>query len=220
MAVQRYTSAFPTINQERIAAWSAIPAAIAGDSLNRQHVMAARIRPLAPGMELTGQAWTIDAFEGDNGAIHAALAVIPEDVVLVINAGGIENRAIFGGILATVALKKKVRGVVLDGAVRDCVELREMNLPIFCVAVTPAGPSKGWGGTLNGVVSCGGVAVSPGDIIRADDDGVVVIPRIREALAHATALERLSIEETALERLEKGEDTAVIFGAPPIEDIS
>ena len=98
-------------------------------------------------MQLCGQAYTINAFEGDNGAIHAALAVIPENVVLVIDAGGFENRALWGGILNTVAMRRKVAGVVIDGAVRDSDELREHGLPVFAAAISPAGPSKGWAGT-------------------------------------------------------------------------
>ena len=87
-------------------------------------------------------------------AIHAALAVIPENVVLVIDVGGFENRALWGGILNTVAMRRKVAGVVIDGAVRDSDELREHGLPVFAAATSSAGPSKGWGGTLNGTVSC------------------------------------------------------------------
>lgn len=219
MAVERISGDFRHIDPARLDAWRDIPVAVAGDSLNRQQVMAARIKPVASGMQLCGQAYTINAFEGDNGAIHAALAVIPENVVLVIDAGGFENRALWGGILNTVAMRRKVAGVVIDGAVRDSDELREHGLPVFAAAISPAGPSKGWGGTLNGTVSCGNVAVQPGDIILGDADGVVAIPLDREQQAHAIASERLAIEKDALARVAKGEDTAVIFGAPPIIDI-
>lgn len=219
MAVQRCKGDFRRLADDRLKAWAEVPVAITGDSINRQRVMAARIRPLDPAMTITGQAFTVDAFEGDNGAIHAALGIVPEGVVMVINGGGLENRALWGGILNSVALRRKIIGVVIDGAIRDRAELREHGLPIFAVATSPAGPSKGWGGTINGVISCGGVAVSPGDIIRADEDGIAVIPLDREEQAYATAQERLRVEEDALKRMQDGEDTAVIFGAPPIIEI-
>ena len=219
MAVQRYEGDIDRIPPERLKAWAAIPVAIAGDSLNRQQVMAARIKPVAPGMEITGQAFTIDAFHGDNGAIHAALATLPPSVVLVINGGGLADRAIWGGILNTVAMRREVAGVVIDGAVRDAAELREHGLPVFAAAICPAGPSKGWGGTLNGPISCGGVVVQPGDVIRADEDGVVAVPLSREQTAYDTAVERLAMEKSVLARVDAGENTAEIFDAPPVEAV-
>ena len=219
MAVQRYDGDIERIAAERLEAWAGIPAAVAGDSLNRQQVMAARIKPVGPGMSVTGQAFTIDAFHGDNGAIHAALATLPPSVVLVVNGGGLADRAIWGGILNTVAMRRKALGVVVDGAVRDVAELRGHGLPVFAAAVCPAGPAKGWGGTVNGPVSCGGVVVQPGDVIRADDDGVVAIPLSRERAAYDDAVERLAMEKSALDRVDAGEDTAGIFNAPPVESI-
>lgn len=219
MAVQRYNGDIDRIPPDQLEAWAAIPVAIAGDSLNRQQVMAARIKPVAPGMSITGQAFTIDAFHGDNGAIHAALATLPPAVVLVVNGGGLADRAIWGGILNTVAMRREATGVVIDGAVRDVAELREHGLPVFAASVCPAGPSKGWGGTLNGAVSCGGVVVQPGDVIRADEDGVVAIPLPRQEAAYNSALERLAMEESVLARVDAGENTADIFDAPPVESI-
>jgi len=220
MSVQRYQANFERIEEKVLASWKDIPAAIAGDSMNRQQVMAARIKPLAPGMRLVGQARCVDAVEGDNAAIHAAVSLVEPGEVLVINGGGMENRAVWGGILAALARRRKIAGVVLDGAVRDITELKEGDLPVFAVAASPAGPSKGWGGTIDGTIACGGVAVEPGDLIVGDEDGVVVVPLARHAEVLKTARERLKFEASVLERLEKGEDTSSIFGIPEITDLS
>ncbi|MGC6484041.1 MAG: RraA family protein [Candidatus Puniceispirillales bacterium] len=217
MAIIANSPVFDRLDAAEIEAWSRIPAAIAGDSMNRQQIMASRIKPLVDGMSITGQARTVDAFEGDNSAIHAVLTMVEPGDVLVINAGGWVNRALWGGILNTVGAGKGLVGVVIDGAVRDLAELREGPVPVFAAGVSPAGPSKGWGGVIDGPVSCGGVAIHPGDIIRADEDGIAVIPLARHEEIRTTAEQRLAFEEDVMKRLEAGEDTASIFGVPEIE---
>jgi len=220
MSIQRYHPiSFERISDKELTEWKTIPSAIAGDSMNRQQVMAARIKPLSPGAVLVGQARCVDAVEGDNAAIHAAISFLEPGDVLVINGGGLENRAVWGGILTSLARRRKVAGVVLDGAVRDLAELKEDDFPIFAVAASPAGPSKGWGGTIDGAISCGGVSVHPGDLIIGDDDGVAVVPLARHETVLKTAKERLAFEADVLDRLEKGEDTASIFGLPEIVEI-
>ena len=74
------------------------------------------------------------------------------------------------------AIKQRVAGVVIDGAVRDTSEIKELKFPTFCSGSVPAGPSKGFGGIIDGPISCGACPVMPGDIILGDDDGVVVVP--------------------------------------------
>lgn len=217
MAIIAHDITFPRLDPAVLEAWAGIPSAIAGDSMNRQQVMASRIRPLADGMVITGQARTIDAFEGDNSAIHAVLTMAQPGDVLVINAGGWINRALWGGILNSVGARKGIIGVIIDGAVRDIAELKEGAVPVFAAGISPAGPSKGWGGVVDGAISCGGVSVSPGDIIRADEDGIAVIPLDQQQDILSTAQQRLAFEEDVLKRIEQGEDTASIFGVPDIE---
>lgn len=219
MTIQRYPISFDRVPDEVIAAWKTIPSAIAGDSMNRQQIMAARIKPLSPGTILVGQARCVDAVEGDNAAIHAAISLLEPGDVLVINGGGLENRALWGGILTKLAQRRKAAGVVLDGAVRDVAELKEGDFPVFAVAASPAGPTKGWGGTIDGSIACGGVSVQPGDLIIGDDDGVAVVPLARHEAVLKTAKERLAFEANVLERLQNGEDTASIFGIPDIIEI-
>jgi len=216
MSIQRYPLEFPRLSADMLASWRDIPAAIAGDSMNRQQIMAARIKPISPGMKLVGQARCVDAVEGDNAAIHAAISLMEPGDVLVINGGGLENRAVWGGILTSLARRKGAAGVVLDGAVRDLAELQGSDFPVFAIAASPAGPSKGWGGTIDGPIACGGVAVHPGDLLVGDDDGVAVVPLARHEEVLKTARQRLEFEATVLDRIAKGEDTAAIFGLAEI----
>jgi regulator of RNase E activity RraA len=137
----------------------------------------------------------------------------------MVDGGGHTDRALWGDILSSVAKRKNLAGIVLDGAVRDVAELRAGDMPVYASGVSPAGPTKGWGGTIDTAISCGGVAVKPGDVILGDDDGVAVIPIERVAAIKTLAEERLAFEADVLKRIANGEDTASIFAPQTIEDI-
>ena len=184
-----------------MAAWADIPPAIAGDCMNRQNVMAGRISPVAAGMHFVGQARTIASVAGDNAAMHTIINMLRPGEVLVIDAENFDNRAVWGGILNSRAMLQKINGVVVDGAVRDIAELRDMPLPVFASATSPAGPHKGWGGSIDDVISCGGVSVTPGDIILADDDGVTVVPLARAETVLVEAQKKVQFEADVLEKL-------------------
>ena len=219
MAVQVFKNEFSALSAATMAAWAKIPPAIAGDCMNRQNVMAGRISPVAPGMHFVGQARTISAVVGDNAAMHAIINLLRPGEVLVIDAENFDNRAVWGGILNSRAMLKKINGVVVDGAVRDIAELREMALPVFASATSPAGPHKGWGGSIDNVISCGGVSVTPGDIILANDDGVTVVPLARAESVLSDAQKKVQFEADILEKLAKGEDTSSLFPMPDIEHV-
>ena len=219
MAIQRAKAHFPKLSAEELSAWKAIPVAIAGDAMNRQNLLHSRIRPLGQNYHLLGQARTVSVIAGDNSAIHAVLGLVEPGQVLMVDGGGHTDRALWGDILSSVAKRKNLAGIVLDGAVRDVAELRASDMPVYASGVSPAGPTKGWGGTIDTAISCGGVAVKPGDVILGDDDGVAVIPIERVAAIKTLAEERLAFEADVLKRIANGEDTASIFAPQTIEDI-
>ena len=219
MAIQRATTTFQRLKPSQLDAWNSIPTAVAGDAMNRQNLLHSRIAPLADGYHIIGQARTVAAIAGDNSAIHAALGFVEPGQILVIDGGGYTDRALWGGILTSYARRMQCAGVVLDGAVRDVAELKAESMPLYCCGRNPAGPSKGWGGMIDVTISCGGVAVSPGDLIIGDDDGVAVIPLDRADTILKTAMERLEFEADVLKRIEAGEDPASIFAPATIEDI-
>ena len=218
MVVKLAKTSFKRLSSARLIEWKKIPTAIIGDSLNRQNVMANRIAPILS-RNMAGQAQTVSVIAGDNGAIHGVMDMICPTDILIIDGGGYLERALWGGILNTRAIKSGLGGVVIDGAVRDILELKEMTLPVYAAGITPAGPHKGWGGQIGGPISCGGVSVAPGDVVVGDADGVVVVPLDQESRAYDSSLERIAFEEQLLEKINQGEDLSEIFEKPKIEPI-
>lgn len=217
MPIYRHERRLPGLGMSDLEAWRAIPTAVASDCMNRAQTMSAAIKPLAPGARLCAQARTVECMVGDNSAIHAALRLVGPGEALVIAAGGYADTALWGGLLTRAALARGLAGVVLDGAARDAAEIRELGFPCFASGIVPAGPHKGFGGTLDGVVSCGGCSVSPGDIVLGDDDGIAVVPLGRQAQILAAAQAKIAQEEQALARLEAGESLADQLGVPEPE---
>lgn len=217
MTLYRHEAEFARLDADALAAWSGIPPAIASDCMNRAQAMAARVKPVLPGTRLTGQARTVTCMVGDNSAIHAAIRLIRPGEVLVIDAGGHSDTALWGGLLTQAALSRGAAGVVIDGAVRDVAELRESRFPCFAAAHVPAGPHKGFGGTVDAVITCAGCVVAPGDIVLGDDDGIAVVPLARAGELLAACRAKLAQEEQSLERLRKGELLADQMGLPEPE---
>ncbi|NIP76238.1 MAG: RraA family protein, partial [Xanthomonadales bacterium] len=154
---------------------------------------------------------------GDNMAIHAAMRLVRPGEVLVVAAGGHTGVALFGGLLAQSAKARGVAALVTDGAVRDVAELREMGFACFAAGITPAGPHKGFGGTIDGVIACAGCPVAPGDIVLGDDDGIAVVPLGISDRLLAECQAKIAQEDTALARLAKGELLADQMGIPEPE---
>ena len=220
MPVQIFPNEFTPLSADKLAQWATIPPAIAGDVMNRQNVMAGRISPLSPGMTMAGQARTVAVLAGDNAALHEVIGRLRPNEVLVIDAANYDDRAVWGGILNTRAKLRDINGVVLDGAARDAAEVREMGLPVYLSALSPAGPHKGWGGSIDDRISCGGVAVMPGDVILGDDDGVTVVPLARADAVLTASLARIAYEEDILNKLASGADVSGLFPSPELEIMS
>ncbi len=163
------------------------------------------IRPLTPGLRMFGPALTVSVPPGDNLAIHAALAVVKSGEVLVIDGQGHRERALMGGIMSTQAHASSVAGVVIDGAMRDAAELATIGLPAFALGVHPAGPHKNGDGSVGQPIHCCGAAVSTGDWVFGDDDGVVVLPAAQHDALLAGAQAKFKREQTRLSAIARGE---------------
>ena len=172
--------------QTLVERFAQIPTANIGDSMDRLGAMIG-INTVWPGARLAGTAYTVWTRAGDNIKIHEAIAAASPGDVIVVNGEGDTTRALLGEMMGNKAQKRGILGFVVDGMVRDAGGLQEIGFPTFARGVTPAGPYKYGPGRLNETIACGGVAVSPGDIIIGDDDGIVVIPigRAEEILALA-----------------------------------
>jgi 4-hydroxy-4-methyl-2-oxoglutarate aldolase len=156
-------------------------ASILADVAGRRGTMDGRIAALVPSLRMAGPAFTIEVRPGDNLMIHAALSLARPGDVLVIDGKADRTCALMGSLMMNTAMKIGLAGVVIDGAVRDTDELRTLGFPVYAIAANPNGPTKGVPGRINWPVSCGGVAVNPGDLVVGDADGVVVVERDKAA---------------------------------------
>ena len=163
------------------------PVANIDDNMNRIAAVDAAIEPIGKG-QLLGTAFTVRVPQGDNLMFHAAMDLAKPGDVIVIDAGGFEDRAIFGELMATYCKSRGIRGIVCDGAIRDREGLSKLeDFPVYARGATPNGPYKNGPGEINVPVVIGGKLVHPGDIIVGDEDGVIIIdPSIAETVATAT----------------------------------
>ncbi|MEV0469606.1 RraA family protein [Streptomyces prunicolor] len=171
-----------------------IPTTTLADLLGHAQVMDLGIRALwNPMPRLVGPAFTVRCPPGDNLMLHAAIYRAEPDSVIVVESGDVEN-ALAGGNVCAVAQGRGVAGFVVDGVIRDLGEVRTDGFPVFGRGVVPIPGVKKAVLPLNERVRCGGVAVDAGDVVVADEDGVVVVPGARQAEVLAGALARLDQE--------------------------
>lgn len=214
MALQRYQANFQRLTAEELTAWQKIPPAVASDCMNRTQAMHARIRPVSTGFSLCGQARTVQAMAGDCLPICEAIAIAEPGDILVVDAGGVEDTAVWGGVMTFDAAQRKIGGAIIDGAIRDVSDVRASGLPMFCRAIVPRGPHHGFGGIIDGQLSVAGAVVSPGDIVLANDDGVVIVPLKTSGLILEAAQAHLKKEESWLDGLRSGKTIKELFGFP------
>jgi len=176
-------------------------AANVSDIQGRQLTMRSEIHPVTfPGRKIVGPALTVKARPGDNLMAMKVIELARPGDVIVISSDGEANLSVWGGIMSMMAVRRGIAGVVTDGVVRDVAQCREANLAIWATGLTPVGPTKLGPGQINQPLSCGGVIVNPGDVILADEDGVVVPQDELEAVI-GRSHERVAREEGWLARI-------------------
>jgi len=155
-----------------------VPTAFIGDTVNRFFCVDSKIKMINKKSQLSmvGSALTVRTRIADNLMVHKAIDMAKPGDVIVIDAEGNMNAAIFGDHMATMAMKKKAAGYVVDGCIRDVAEIERMDFPVFARGVNPRGPYKDGPGEINVPICCGRVVVMPGDIVVGDRDGVAIIP--------------------------------------------
>ncbi len=191
---------FERVAPDVVSAAGGYAASILADVAGRRGTLDGRIAPLSPHMRCAGPAFTVEVRAGDNLMIHAAMAMARPGDVLVIDGKGDRTCALMGSIMINACRKLGLAGVVIDAAVRDTEELRELGFPVYAAGANPNGPTKFVPGRINWPVSCGGIAVAPGDLVVGDADGVVVIERdkaasLLDAAARKVAEERARIAD-------------------------
>ena len=177
-----------------------IPVANIDDCMNRTAAVDGAIRPLNR-TPLLGTAFTVQVPEGDNLMFHKAMDLAQPGDVIVIDAGGDTNRAIFGGLMISYCKVRGLAGVIVDGAIRDYRELADMDFPVYAKGVTPNGPYKNGPGTIGETISFGGKVVRPGDIIVGDEDGIIIIKPEEAEELHKAALAVVAKEAAILDNI-------------------
>jgi len=182
------------------------------EAQGRSGLLQPYMRPLWRGARIAGSAVTALCHPGDNWMIHVACDVVKKGDILVVACSSENSDGAFGELLATSLKALGVKGVVLDMGCRDAAEISEMKFPLWSRAISAKGTVKASVGSVNVPVVCAGVNVKPGDVIVADDDGVVVVDRKKAQEVARAGEEREKKEAGSRARLQKGELGLDIYG--------
>ena len=175
------------------------------EAMGRVGLMKPYMRPIYPGSHLCGTAVTVLLHPGDNWMLHVVVEQLQKGDVIVAACSADSDDGFCGELLATSFRARGALGLIIDGGVRDIKELTEMKFPVFARAISAKGTVKSTLGSVNVPVVCAGALVNPGDVIIADDDGVVVVPAASAAKTADASEAREANEAEKRKKLAAGE---------------
>lgn len=199
---------FERVSPDVVAGAAKYQAAILADVAGRRGTLSGRIAALTPQMKMAGPAFTVEVRAGDNLMIHTAITLARPGDILVVDGKGDLSAALMGALMINACKQLRLGGVVLDGALRDTLELRELGFPVFAAGTNPNGPLKFSPGRINWPISCGGIAVNPGDLVVGDADGVVVVEREKAAALLPLAAKKVADEDKRMAEIRANKDLA------------
>ena len=186
------------------------------EAQGKQGIMAPYLKPILPNTMIVGPAVTVTCPAGDNLMIHAAIEVCKPGDIVVITTIGDGVAGMIGELIVSALIKKGVKGVIIDSGIRDVRQIRDLQFPIWTREILSQGTNKMKGGWVNAPTVCGGVQVEAGDLIVADDDGVVVVKKqdIGSTLNLSNA--RLAKEEDTKANIESGKISLDFYNLRPV----
>jgi 4-hydroxy-4-methyl-2-oxoglutarate aldolase len=207
---------FERPSRELVSAFSSLATASIYEAAGQQGMMNPAIRPVYQEARICGPAVTVRCHVGDNLMLHKAVTVANPGDVLVATIGNHTGAGAWGEILTVAAMTRGIAGLIIDGAVRDVEALQRRGFPVFARGICVGATMKRNIGTINQPVVCGNLLVEAGDIVVADVDGVVVVPRRNAEKILAATKEREAREALLIQKLQAGSTTLELLNLEPI----
>lgn len=192
------------VDARYVQAFADIPVANVSDCMTRMFAGGPRLRPMHGGAPMAGPAFTVKTRPGDNLMIHKALDMAQPGDVIVVDAGGDLTNSLFGELMLSYAITRKVAGVVLNGAVRDIDVVAAGSFPLYAGGVTHRGPYKDGPGEINVPIAIDGMVIHPGDLILGDADGLLCVPYDDVEQVLAASREKVALEQKTIENIRAG----------------
>ncbi|WP_338448773.1 RraA family protein [Niallia oryzisoli] len=188
-----------------------LPTTGISDALQGYNHMNTAIKPLKETYKIAGRAFTVSIPAGDNTGILRGIRDAKPGDILVVDGKGYTERAVAGDFVISLAQNMGLQGIIIDGAIRDIQGIRDLDFPVFCRASTISASAKAAPGELQVPISCGGVSVSPGDIIVGDADGVIVVPAGKAEQILQTAIEKMKKDQQRQEKYSGSKEKALQY---------